>query len=114
MTNFQHLLSSTEDELLLDLGRALTEEDLGALPQNLDALRERSTRWLNARKTQLQSLICKSEKVQQLATTDNSLELLVAVIDVLESATLGTSAAPVAAILCKRGLRKLCAAHWAE
>ena len=106
------ILNKSQDELLVEVGRALCAGDLTALPQTPQQLKNRASRWIDANWETIKSRICSNKDVRQLAKDGFSAELATAVLAMLESLSLGTSVTPLAVLLCKRGLQKICSDCW--
>jgi hypothetical protein len=70
--------------------------------------------WCETNKQRLKRIICSNQDVRQLAKDGFSVELVAAVLALLESLSLGTAASPLAVLLCKRGLTDLCSEVWSD
>lgn len=108
----RELLDMSLEELETEIGKRLAIEELGALPPSRSALRERGERWAKANVGKLKATICGSKRVRDLAAEGFSAELVNAVLGLVEAAVLGTAAAPLAVLLCRRGLQIMCADDW--
>ena len=106
------LMKKSQDELLVEIGRALAATDLTALPQTPEQLKRHASRWLDTHWEAIRQRLCSNDKVRQLANDGFTAELTAAVLGLLESLSLGSAVTPLAVLLCRRGLRNVCSDHW--
>ena len=104
--------TGSEDDLLLEIGYRISENDHFALPPGTDRLRKNALRWIESIKHKYIKVICRDEKIHGLAEDGYSFALVSAVLALLESIAIGTAASPLAVLICKRGIQKLCAEEW--
>ncbi len=106
--DLERLLLLDDDELLDELGGRLA--GIGFGPSDDEGNRESAHRWLGRNMLPLRRVICGNPAVQTLTAQDNdALAEVGAVADLLADLLGGPIGATVAAILVKRGLRRLCA-----
>lgn len=106
------LSAMTDEELLIELGRAIAKEEKHVIPPSKQSLRKKSLRWLEKRTAEIRQIICKDKRVKEFVHNNNSTELLIAVMALLESLAFGSAAAPLAVLLCRRGINTLCKDVW--
>jgi hypothetical protein len=109
---WRKLLDLSLEELETEIGKQLAIEELGALPPSLAGLRERGERWARANVGKLKAVVCGNETVRDLAAQGFSAELVNAVLGLVETIVLRTAVAPLAVLLCRRGLQVMCAEEW--
>lgn len=110
----QDLLDKSEDELLAEIGLALSESDLMALPESAKHLRKKASQWIVASWDSITSQICANQIIRQLAEDGFSAELVSAVAALLESLSLGSAVTPLAVLLCRRELKHICRDYWGQ
>ena len=104
----ERLLLLDEDELLDDLGQQLAGIGFGPGGDEDDG--EAARRWLDRNTASLRRMICGNPVLQDLtAESSDTLAEAGAVADLLADLLGMPVGATVAAILVKRGLRRLCA-----
>jgi hypothetical protein len=108
----RELLDLSLEELETEIGKQLALEELGALPPSLAGLRERGERWVRANAGKLKASVCGNKTVRDLAVQGFSAELVNAVLGLVEAIVSGTAAAPLAILLCRRGLQVMCSEEW--
>ncbi len=101
------LLKMTESELLVHIGSDLSEANRSAVQPSRSELIALANGWLEARRKQLQKVLCTDEMRKRLTALDNSADLLT-LFDVLVGVVTGVQPATVAALILKRGIRTIC------
>ena len=97
-----------EDSLLLEIGRAISISDQNALPPTESNLRKQAERWIGGQSERLRDILCSNQAVRSFSKSGFSNELVLEVIVLIESLAYGVASAPLAVLLCKRGIEKLC------
>jgi hypothetical protein len=114
MTENDYFMTMNEDQLLATIGERLEKLELRAVPPRLEVLKQRAEKWLRANRDKLRKLLCHNQKVRHLAKNGFSADLVVAVLALIESLSLGTAASPLAVLLCRRGITSLCEDIWSD
>lgn len=112
MNNLKHqsewdqLLKKTEEDLLYEIGVAISSDSLAMLPKNKGITRARAEAWLIHNRVN----ICSSPKVRAAVDSPDVYIICAAVADALG----GAGAATAAVLIFKRGLEKLCKPIWTD
>ena len=111
------LQSLSDDDLKIELGRALLDQKKGELqarPPSLKKIKDEATAWIAAKNAELQSAICSDERVKKAALSEpGARETLVKVVaDVVTALAFFVPAGTVAEILVRDGLSEYCKALW--
>jgi len=114
MQSESNLISLSEDELLIELGKALEADSLGAFPRPIVVLKQRGREFFERKLGECQEIICPNNTVRELALGGFTAELVAAVAGLIESITIQSAVAPLAILLCKKGLTTLCAQKWGK
>ncbi|SRR6266478_267243 len=107
-------LDKSEEELYVQFGQA---NYLGAGPASVRDLLNRGKQVLDARKKDLQNIVCQNTIVQSVADRDDPYQVAVAVFVVLATLVPNPEAAPLvtlAALITKIGIKTLCESVWDE
>ena len=102
----------SEDDLLELIGKDITANERGALGLSTKQLIERANRWLKANLEDLKTRICGNATVRVCLESGDNTALIGAVSSLIENVCVGTSASPVAILLCRRGIGHLCETEW--
>ncbi|WP_438423275.1 hypothetical protein [Aquimarina macrocephali] len=100
-------LDLSESELILELDR-IVFDDFTATPKSPEEVKGRLEAWLSSKKVELKEIICKNNSIKHLRTNEENLALVTAVFAALEASLFGSAASPLAVLLCKKGIDKLC------
>ena len=63
----QQLFSKSEDDLLLDIGRALSRNAVTAFPRSIEQLKSRAEDWIQVNREEIRGRLCRNQAVRQLA-----------------------------------------------
>ena len=107
-------LEKTEDERLIELGRAMTPAGLG-IQENSDDLIESGRQFLGRVLDNLQDQVCCSSTIQMLheKTIPNNSALILALLDVVAKILSGPEIFTVTASIFHHGIGRLCKTYWA-
>jgi hypothetical protein len=108
------LLTMSEEDLLAQIGRELEKDEVQALPQSVQSLRRRAERYLASKADELRAALCPNKQLRSLAEGGLTADLVQAVLTAIEAGTLGTTATPIAVLLCRQGLTTLCNESWSR
>jgi hypothetical protein len=98
--------------LLVSIGNALDEDSRAAFPAPVNQLLINARNYINSKLSDYQIVICGNAAIKKLATDGFTTELVAAVIGLIESITISAAVSPVAILLCKKGLLKICDGTW--
>ncbi len=108
------VLDLDKSALLAELGLSLAGPLAAPMPKH-EAIR-RAKAWLTEQKSILESRVCTSQRIQELANTKNSLSnrsvLVIAVADLLMTIIGNLPVITVAALLVREGLTSICSKYW--
>ena len=107
----QSLLDQPEDELLIGIGKSLLAGSMGSAEPSDEEEHEEGESWLRRNLASIRSKICGSHTLicyfEETRRWDDVV-IVAAVADLLATVVVGVGPILVAALLCKRGLRRLC------
>jgi hypothetical protein len=103
-----------EEQLLRSIEQALASEELGAAPLSPQQLRKKAREYANAIREKSASAICNNKTIRDLASGGVTGQLVAAVAGVIEALTIRSAVTPLAMLLCKEGLSRLCANTWID
>jgi hypothetical protein len=104
------LLAKNEDELLADLGADLL--GLGGVPPSVEVLNTAARGWLSDNATKIRTCVCTEEVRKLLNSNVGSVEICVALGDLLLGQFVGVSPLSLAAIILKTGVSSFCRNLW--
>src|SRR5688500_7838060 len=100
----QDLFEANEDDLLMEIGKALLSDSADALPRSRQEIIELSRRWVDAQTINCRNILCGNRVIKELGGEGFSSQVVAAVAALLETAAFGTAATPLAFLLCRRGI----------
>ncbi|MEO3407386.1 hypothetical protein AAFN85_25935 [Mucilaginibacter sp. CAU 1740] len=112
MDNLNAYFEMDDRDLLLSIGNALDEDSRAAFPAPVGQLLLNAKNYIHSKLGEYQIRVCGNDTVKELATGGFTTELVAAVIGLIESVTIGAAISPVAILLCKRGVLKICDNTW--
>jgi hypothetical protein len=106
-------INNATDEMYLEIGKQLVGEHDAALPLTHSQYIERGKKWFEKKISTFQETICNNEPIKKVFT-ENSEEkaLIMAIADLIASATMGVSPITVATLVVKIGADKFCSTYW--
>lgn len=104
--NWDDLFGKSEDDLLIDLGLALSERTISMLPMNSDRLKQKAEAWL----LQKRDVICSSPEVYEAIKSPDPYIICSAIVDAIG----GGGFATAAVLIFKRGLEVMCRDIWSK
>lgn len=110
----QELFNAQEEELLIEIGKAILPSSLNALPRSRREILELSNRWVSVQTDKCRHLVCSNATIKELSDDGFSSQLVAALIALLETITIGTATTPLAILLCRRGIKHLCKDEWRQ
>lgn len=108
----EQYLQLSEEALLVEIGKAAELAELGALPKSVAQLRQEGQAWVEDQSQKLKKALCGDANIKKAAGEGFSQRLVELVCTALEAAHFGTAITPVAVLLCRRGLSRLCSDAW--
>jgi hypothetical protein len=100
-------LDFEEEELIFELDSILFDE-LHLTSKDKEEVRFRINSWIDTQREHLKELICTINIIKLAQKDEYYFELVACVFGALEAAKLGTATSPLAVLLCKRGIHKIC------
>lgn len=108
----QKYFELSDDELLVEIAKALNEDSLGALPKPVPILRKEAADYIERNLDKIQLVVCPNKAVQELVLGGFTAELVAAIAAVIGQVTPVSAIWPLAVLLVKRGLSLLCNDQW--
>lgn len=113
---FERIAGQSEDDLLIDLGRAIElEAGLGSFA-GTDELKAAALGWLDLRRADFAATLCPSPLLQAITREGEKgeRELFIAMFDMMTSlyTKLPVPVGTVTALFVRRGMRFLCGEEW--
>ena len=103
----RNLQSVNEDDLFLAVGSQLAEAEKFMKPPSVNELIMKGKVWFDLHVERFQSAVCQ-EKVRKLLEGDEAV-LITAIADLIAGIVTGVSPVTVSLLICKKGVRSLCA-----
>ncbi len=100
-------IEKSEEELYLEIGEFLFKE-MNALPKSKDEIITLTKGWIEQNNIYFKSKICGNDRISKIRKSGDMIELVSAVMAAIEASSLGSAVSPLAILLCKQGLNKLC------
>jgi len=104
----------TEEELLIELGRAIAEDRSPGLPIDARESIHLAKAFFKNQRSKLQELVCNSEHVKGLVADERLSHAVAILIDILSQEFTRLPCAVIARLLLMQGLLDFCANHWNE
>lgn len=102
------MLDWDEDDLLVQIGKSVTESRAPMRPHTRAELKEIGARWVRRNMDALREAVCSNSHVREMLTSGHKELLFELVCEIIIHVTAGLPAGCVAAFLVKRGIDSLC------
>ena len=107
----ESLLKETEENLIVEIAKELQGRPI--LPVPFDQLLDQGKRWLISQQKNLKYTICNDNSIHDLFVNSNdTVQLVIAVADLITGLCVGVSPFTVATFLVKVGLKSFCHENW--
>ena len=111
-SKIRKLLNQKQDDLLYQLGRSLTQNELFASPPSFNEFVRIAERWLNQKDSELKKLICMNMEIKEHINDFDEIALCAAIADLIATIAFGVPPFTVAALIVKKSVVNYCQDHW--
>ena len=110
----ERLMELSNEELLLEIGKAVQPVKIGIRIPSPDEVRLAATNWINEQKALLQKSVCSDSRISDFIgnpSTERRIEIIAVVADIISTHFTGVPAFTLAVLLTKEGLVNFCGEH---